>query len=382
MRNKKYIVAFAIGIVALLAVILVLVLINHNKKSFQQGGEETNFPYFWKEERGGSVLIRLDGSYGPQDYHWTISSSDEDLISVKVVKKEKNGVITYRIKPLKEGSAQIVFSRQREVETLAGTTANDTPESKEIVETSVEQGMEFPDKKDVEVADEQGSEASDELSGESVRNEWTLKVEDGQTVQDSSEEEDPSEAAEAASAAKVATQRFEEYMDRFRAKDAIAEVKVRLEAEPVGKKNKLKLTFALAQVQEHKGIMQSKTGEGEVSYQVWEDSKGAVQVRLPELGESWSASWDGEYVPPEDEEIPGLIVSRPEMVDGRYVILEIRDEGYVEGAYCYTLQGLEQGSATIEFSNPKTEESLLIYVMISRDGKLTVISHGMAAPQG
>lgn len=356
MRDKKRIVVFAVVFAVLLVAILVLILIYQNKKSWRRDGEDTNFPYSWKEERRGTVLLKLDGSYGPDDYHWNVSSTDESVLEVKVARKEKKGIITYRIKPLKEGIAQIVFSRQRDVESFAGTPA-ETLESKES-ETSGEQG--------------DGNEQEKQMEED-----YAQQVDEGEP-----EEEDPSVAAEEAAAAMAASQMYEEYLDRFRAKDSIAEVKVRLDAEPTGKKDKLKLALVLAEVQEHKGVMQNANGEGGFSYQVWEDSQGAVQVRLPELGESWSASWDGEYVPAEEQEFSGIIVSRPEFVDGRYVILEIREEGYLEGAYCYTVQGLDQGSATVKFSNPKSESSLLIHVMISRDGKIMVINHNLEAPNG
>lgn len=355
MRDKKRIVVIAAVSAVLLVVILAMVLIRQNKKSWQQGGEDTNFPYSWKEERRGTVLLKLDGSCGPEDYHWSISSTDESVLEVKVAKKEKNGLITYRIKPLKEGVAQITFERQRDMESLTGT-AEESLESKESG-ASGEQGDDGVEEGQTEEYAQQEAEADPE-------------------------EMDPSVAAEEASAAAAASQRYEEYLGRFRAKDSIAEVKVRLDAEPTGKKDKLKLALVLAEVQEHKGVMQNANGEGGFSYQVWEDSQGAVQVRLPELGESWSASWDGEYMPSEEQEFSGITVSRPEFVDGRYVILDILEEGYLEGAYCYTVQGLDQGSATVKFSNPKSESSLLIHVMISRDGKITVIGHNLEAPNG
>ena len=357
MREKKLVVMSAVGILALLAIILVLVLINRNNGGFQKGGEGTNFPYSWKEESGGTVLLKLDGSSGPEGYHWNITSTDASVLSVKVVKKEKNGVITYRIKPLMEGSVQIVFSMQRDVETLAGAS-KESLEGKESVAASDVQN---------------GKNEQDALADEDI---------EGQLIDEMSEEVDPSEAAEEASAAMAASQRYEDYLERHRAKDVIGEVKVRLDAQPTGKKNKLVLSFVLAQVQEYKGVMQNTAGEGEIAYQLWEDEKGSVQIRLPELGESWSVTWDGEYAPEEDVEVPGITIPKPKIVDGKYMILEVREEGFLEGAYCYTVMGEYKGSATLEFSNPKSEKSLLVYVMISKDGKITVVSHGMEAPQG
>ncbi len=74
--------------------LLVLGMAGCGKKNTYQGGEDTNFPYTWKEESKGSVLIRLDGKYGPEDYRWTAVSSDAEVVKVEVVKKEKNGIIS------------------------------------------------------------------------------------------------------------------------------------------------------------------------------------------------------------------------------------------------------------------------------------------------
>ena len=347
-------------IIAMLAGLMALSMAGCGKMN--AGGGETNFPYYWKEESRGTVLIKLDGTYGSGDYRWAVSSTDESVLQVKVAKKEKKGIITYRIKPLKEGSAQIVFVRQREVAEMTGTASEETS-SGEGKEDTVTAGEGEAVKEGISMA--QAKDAEPDLPAESDR-----------------EEEDPSVAAEEAEAALAAQRNYEDYLNRFRAKDVIGEIKVRLDAEPTGKKQKLKLKFVLAEIVEHKGVMQSESGENNIDYQVWEDSDGTLQIRLPELGESWSASWEGEYVPVEDPGIPGLTVSRPEMVDGKYIILEIQSEGYIEGANCYSVRGLDQGNAAIKFSNPKWENSLVINIMITKDGKISVLSHSLAGPNG
>jgi len=329
------------------------------------GGENTNFPYSWKEEGRGTVLLKLDGTYGPEDYRWGIASTDESVLQVKVVKKEKKGLITYRIKPLKEGSAQIVFVRQREMtqeEGASGSGASEGTDEAASMEESFAEAL--YDATEIDGQDAlQNAEVKDEQEGAADL-----------------PEEDPSAAAEAAEAALAASEAYEEYLDRFRAKDVIGEIKIRFDAEPTGKRGKLKLHLVLATTQEHKGVMQDT--DGDVDYKLWENSDGSLQIRLPELEESWSFSWEGEYVPVEDQEIPGIVVSKPEIVNGKYIILEILEEGFIEGANCYTVRGFDQGSAVLTFSNPEFESRLVIHVMISRDGRISVLSHSMTAPQG
>jgi hypothetical protein len=320
------------------------------------GGEDTNFPYSWKEERRGTVLLKLDGSRSPEGYYWSIKSTDETVLEVKVVKKEKKGIITYRIKPLKEGSAQVVFARERDLtstgekESTSGEAATDS--------------------------DEPENQASGTKDGMASAREEEIQLEDIKE-----QETDPSMEAEEASAAAMASENFEAYLSRFRAKDIIGEIEIRFDAEPVGKKGKLKLSLVLANTKEHKGIMQGGAQNESTDYQLWEDSDGSVRVRLPELEEAWSTSWNGNYEPVEDPGIPGIVVSVPEMRDGKYVILEIEDEGNLEGARCYTIRGLDQGTAMIEFSNPALDKALLVQIQISGNGRIEVLSHRMMAPQ-
>ena len=137
---------------------------------------------------------------------------------------------------------------------------------------------------------------------------------------------------------------------------------------------------------EHKGIMQSsavtQNDENGFDYMLWEDSNGMVQLRLPSLENSWSIDWLSNYIAPEDPGIPGIIIPTPEKENGKDVILEIQNMGILDGAQSYLIQGLYQGTATIEFSNPEKEMHLLIDVSITKDGIISVLSHSLTVPQG
>ena len=359
----------------LLAGIMLLGLAGCGKMN--TGGEDTSFPYSWKEERKGTILLKLDGSKMQDGYHWSVTSTDETVLQVKVVKKEKKGQITYRIKPLKEGAAQVVFTREREVDSMADLASSE----------SVDKGSEALAESGVPLTngnDGSAQEADFNLQDYLIED-WSsgsgVAVAEGRMDEDVEEvSQDPSEAAEEALAVQAAAEQYEEYLNKFRAKDAVGEITFRFDAESTGKKGKLKLSFVLASTQEFKGVMQS---EGDIKeYQLWEDADGTVKIRLKTMEEAWTSTWEGVYAMADDPGLPGIAVSRPELRDGKYIILEIEDEGMVEGAQCFTVKGFDKGTATIVFSNPAMEKKLLIEIEIAKNGEITVLSHRLAAPQG
>ena len=342
------------------------------KKNIHQGGEGTNFPYTWKEEWKGTILLKLDGTYGPEDYRWTAESTDPSVLEVKVAKKEKKGIVSYRVKALKEGSAQVVFTRQREVPEDQAVESSVTKDNTDGVTPDVKDEM------DSVTPDENAD--IDDFDMQSYLIEDFGAKEQGKTEEDAKAMEVEQDDPEDLEALRLATERYDSFLEQFRAKDVISEITIRFDAEPTGKKEKLKLNFVLANQQEFKGIQQNAGGS--IDYKIWEDDTGDLKVRLPETGENWNVTWEGEYIPVEDPGIPGIVVSRPEMVDGRYIILEIQDQGYIEGAHCFIVRGLDQGTATLAFTNPEKQDCLMIDVEISKDGRITVLSHKLASAQG
>ena len=309
------------------------------KKEVYQGGEGTNFPYTCKEEGKGTYLIKLDGCYGEKDYRWTAENSDEAVVKVEVAKKEKKGKVSYRVTPLSDGMAEIRFTRQREVPSdvaaeadaaVAGNTADAT---------------------DATTADVAADNAADgATAGEPA---------DGAAGTGETEEPD--------------TSYYDSYMDRFRAKDVLSEITFRFEVDHSGEKGKLRLNFVSDMSNEQKGIMQSE--DQGTDYKVWEDSDGLLYIRLPYAEAGWDASWEGEYIAPEDPGIPGIIIPEPEKEDGRYVILSILKAGIVDGAMCFSIEGLAQGTATLQFTDTEGKRRVVLEVEISSSGVVTVVSH-------
>ena len=285
------------------------------KKEVYQGGEGTNFPYTCQKEGKGTYLIKLDGSYGEKDYRWTAENSDEAVVKVEVAKKEKKGKVSYRVTPLSDGMAEITFTRQREVEDSTADNAADAA-----------------------------------TAGEPA---------DGATGTGETEEPD--------------TSYYDSYMDRFRAKDVLSEITFRFEVDHSGEKGKIRLNFVSDMSNEQKGIMQSE--DQGTDYKVWEDSDGLLYIRLPYAEAGWDASWEGEYIAPEDPGIPGIIIPEPEKEDGRYVILSILKAGIVDGAMCFSIEGLAQGTATLQFTDTEGKRRVVLEVEISSSGVVTVVSH-------
>ena len=363
----------------MLAGVLVLGMAGCGKKNTYQGGEGTNFPYTWKEESKGSVLIRLDGKYGPEDYRWTAVNSDEEVVKVEVVKKEKKGIISYRVTPLSEGSAQVTFIRQRETQEAAESAENvENTENTEItgnaegVDTTgstADGGTAVRENGDESgpVPNENGPIPDAGLQNEAVE---AFTPEDAQTVAVPAEDARPEEIPEDANSADEVYERF---LERYRVKDVLSEITFQFEADHSGKKGKLILAETKATEQEHKGVMES--GDAEFSYKLWEDSSGMLLMSLPVAEEGWETTWEGEYIAPEDPGLPGITISEPEKEDGRYVILRIKSNGTIEGEQSYSIQGLAQGKATLQFTDTAAKRRIIVETEISEDGVVTVLSH-------
>ena len=369
MKRVKQVIS-VILIVILIGILTVSMIVS-DKKNTYQGGEGTNFPYTWKEERGGSLLVKLDGSYGSETYHWSAVSSDENILKVEVVRKEKKGKITYRVTPLAEGSAQVSFSRERNVrEDTDVEVVSDVSDIEDSVSGSSISGNET----DLIL---ERTDSGEEMSFDEAENtlEEELEFSEGEDpfFTEESAEMTPEELAEAEANAAIMAEMYDQYWDQYRVKDVIGEIRLQIDSVPSGRKGKLKLSVAVNMDYEYQGLMSSE--DQGLDYKVWENSNGELQVKLPVTEAAWSASWEGEYIPVEDPGIPGLTISRPKMEDGRYIILRIQDEGIVEGGNCFAVQGLEQGTATLEFSNPERESKLVIDVEISTNGVVSVLSH-------
>ena len=354
----------------MLAGVLIFGMAGCGNKNVYQGGEGTNFPYTWKEESKGTVLIKLDGSYGPEDYRWTAVSSDEEVVKVEVVKKEKKGKISYRVTPLAEGTAQVTFTRQREVpgaeESAETTETAGTIESEGASESAGTAGSE-------EAGNGTESQGSPDENG-SVPDEGA-EEEDFEVVSDEDVLADDADitAEDAQENANRADELYERYLERYRVKDVLSEITFLFGADHSGKKGRLILSDVKATEQEHTGVMESEdTG---FTYKLWEDSSGMLQLSLPITEEGWETSWEGEYIAPEDPGIPGITISKPEKENGRYVILRIKSNGTIEGELSYSVQGLEQGTATLRFTDPQGKRRIVVEVEISSDGVVTVLSH-------
>ena len=368
------------SIVFAVSLVLASSMTGCGKKEIHQGGEDTNFPYTWQEESKGRILVTVDGSYGDKNYRWVAESSDESILKVSVAKKEKKGKASYHVKPVGEGAADIKFIRQRAVEEPEPSKSED--------DAAGQAGA-------VGAADAPGAEGSSGLNMSGgvadVMNESLPaaavagdgQVEAGEAVEAAEAVEEPPEEMEAdgdglreeeldASELARLAQQIEQYETRFQARDAIAELTIRFDVEKTEKKGKLQAILSFDNLKEYSGIMQSEADN--LDYRLWEDTTGALLLKFPDQDE-WTYSWEGEYIPPEADDTPGIMTEKLQQEDGRDVILEINNSGFMDGVQCFTVEGLAPGIATVTFTNTVRGSRVIVEIAISNSHKITVTSH-------
>jgi len=361
-----------IRIAVVLAAILLLSGCNKNKA--HRGGEGTNFPYTWQEQSNGTVVIKLDGSYAP-DYTWSAENSDETVIKVETAGKEKKGIVSYRVTPLAEGTASVTFIRRRDCPedmTLAAETdAEDLTESLTAAEnegvtdggTQVVDKGEAPSVQPLPVERMAGSlrftGGEDTDGGSETAQSAETEVENGSDEASAYEQDD-------------AYDWYSVYRERFAMKDTVSEITILFDVMASGKKGKLRAEGGMQFETEYKGLLKSE--DAAVDYKLWEDETGSFILRIPFDTEPWTISWDGEYIP-ESAEQDGNMATAPEKVGGRYEIIRITREDALNGDECFEIRGLAPGNATAEFASAISGRKLVIEMTISKDGRITILSH-------
>ncbi len=250
--------------------------------------------------------------------------------------------------PLSEGSAQVTFIRQRKEQEAAVNEDNiEITESANNAETT-------------------GSAAEDSEAVSRDNEDESGPVPEAGPGEDTLPEDIPEDV-------NSADELYEQFLERYRVKDVLSEITFQFVADHSGKRGKLILSEVKATEQEHRGVMES--ADPDFSYKLWEDSSGMLQMSLPVVEEGWETSWKGEYIAPEDPDIPGITISEPEKEGGRYVILHINSNGVIEDEQNYSIQGLAQGRATLQFTGVSVKRRIIVEVEISSDGVVTVLSH-------
>lgn len=118
MKNKKVLIIVISILILLLAAGLIFFLVKGKKKD---GGNrnslfsETDYPCEYKEVKDG-VEFTLDGSKTP-GLSWEYSADNQGIVEITPKADEKNGKITYLVKPVGGGFTEINFIRR---DSLAG----------------------------------------------------------------------------------------------------------------------------------------------------------------------------------------------------------------------------------------------------------------------
>lgn len=77
-----------------------------------KGGEGTQHPYTWKEEKDGSVLLTISGAV-EAGYDWAVSGDAGGIVRVEKLEKSSGARTFYTLAPLSRGSSELTFTCRR-----------------------------------------------------------------------------------------------------------------------------------------------------------------------------------------------------------------------------------------------------------------------------
>ncbi len=389
-------------------VFLALLLAGCNKNEVHQGGEGTSFPYTWQEQNNGSVVVKLDGSHAP-DYGWTAENSDGTILQLEEVGKEKNGIVSYRVKPLAEGTAAITFTRMRELP--ADLTGQEDASENDVVESVAESQAAEAEAETAETAQAEAETVEKAQAEAETAETAQAEAETAETAQaetqstDAASEEaaveipkgdnppialpmetermpggirgsysaDVTEAGDdglSANASHDSAQTQDDvvsavvdetdydwmglYQERLKPKDIVSEIVIQFEVTPTGKKGRLRAGSVGDRAAEYKGLIRS--ADASLDYKLWDSDRGTLMVRIP------------------FEKEPRVVKT----TEGSDEILSVVRLDGIAGDECYEIQGLTPGNVTVEFISLVQENKLLLELTVGEDSRITVLSHGTA----
>lgn len=344
------------------AVLVTALLLTGCKKAQKFKLEQsTNYPITWTEETDGSVTVKLDGSF-KSDYTWTAVSSDDSLLEIKAG-KEKNGVITYRIKPIAEGNANVEFKRFRDVEEIPVP-----PEPEPLTEEEIKKDLSPEDQKPEEETSEEEFEPEYIPSGTTL----TSTDEEGNTV------EVPlfSEDAVVYEEEEVKAVDLEEI---YQPEDVVCKFTLSFFNEKKGKKKVVTKTAA-GDFYEGEGLIVGVHGE-----RILRKARNEFVLLLPPCKGIWlrkeESKFSGNYYQElnDDGTVNEMkIMPRPAVdEDGNAIIMEVSNMGDYRGYTVFTVVGRGEGTATVTFSSPGEKIRTTINLVIDRDGFIQLDSYQM-----
>ena len=306
------------------------------KNASQVAGEGTNYPVTWKESSGGKVTVKLDGSVSP-DYSWDVVSTNEEILKVETKKEEKNGIITYTISPVSEGSATIQISRKR----AAGPTMEEIKAALDEMKSADEDESESVYVWDLLGEPVDVTEGAFTMSGEGER-EVELKIPDDESVVVNRIE--TSGASE------------EDECEQYLMQDNICDVSLQVSVMPV--KKKYKASMENVTVAEHTGL--SHGGDETFSYDFWNVGND-LMVRMGGCPYGCIVNVEMDYTG-----------------DGEYeegmTLAEVIQVGIIKDWTYYRVTGWDDSNGYLYFENPALKKRLAALVNVDHRSLISVVS--------
>lgn len=107
-KIKRFLIPAAVLLLVIAVIVVIAVLGGRNKPQILKGGEDTPYPYFWTENKDGSLTIRLPEN-GNGTYVWTPFSSVQSVASLRREEKGEEGYTVYTLTPEKVGRTLTEF---------------------------------------------------------------------------------------------------------------------------------------------------------------------------------------------------------------------------------------------------------------------------------
>lgn len=356
MKKSKYFIIIGAVLLVILAIVAIL-LITARRKGIRHELAQTNYPISWTEEKDGSVSVKLDGRFKP-DYTWKAVSDDDTLLEIKEG-KEKNGIVTYRIKPIAEGNASVEFIRFRETEEIP---VPEPPTEEESSEDLKPEDIE-PEEENSEIVQEPDYVPSGSMlmSTDEEGNTVEVPLFSGEDVVVYKDENIPESNSE----------------EIYQPEDVVCRFTLNFTNTLKGK-NKFIASTAPGEYYEGEGLIIGAHGE-----RIFRKSDSEFMVLLPPcLGlwlENTESKFSGNFYQELDEYgniREEVILPSPEFDEnGNAIILRVSRAGIYRDYTVFTVTGLGEGTATVTFSSPDLKIRTTINLTIDRYGTLTMESY-------
>ena len=107
-KIKRIVIPIAVLLAIIAVVVVIAVIAGKQKPQIFNGGEDTAYPYYWTENKDGSLTVRLPEN-GDGRYVWTPYNSVEAVASLRLEEKGEEGYTVYTAVPQNSGRTFVEF---------------------------------------------------------------------------------------------------------------------------------------------------------------------------------------------------------------------------------------------------------------------------------